>query len=81
MTFPVDPAWAVTVGVAGRADVVDVPRCGGGDVSWDECCPEMGVIRGLPVSRMWIASMPIMWAMLRWTCLVWCRLLNDLAPC
>ena len=36
MTFPADPPGAVTVGVAGRADVVGVPKCGGGDVGWDD---------------------------------------------
>ena len=33
------PCWllvAVAVGVAGLADVVDVPKCGGGDVGWDD---------------------------------------------
>ena len=36
MAFPADPAGAVTIGVAGLADVVDVPKCGGGDVRWDD---------------------------------------------
>ena len=55
-TFPADPAGAVAVGVTGLADVVDVP----GVVvvmlvGMIECCPEIGVARGLPVSRTWIA--------------------------
>ena len=36
MTFPADPAGAVTVGVAGRTDVVDVLKCGGGDIDWND---------------------------------------------
>ena len=36
MAFPADPAGAVTIGVAGLADMVDVPKWGGGDASWDD---------------------------------------------
>ena len=36
MTFLADPAGAVAVGVAGLAEVVDVPKCGSGDVGWND---------------------------------------------
>ena len=36
MAFPTYPAGAVTVGVTGLADVVDVPKCVGGDIRWND---------------------------------------------
>ena len=82
MTFPADPAGAVAVGVAGLVNVVDVPKCGGGDVSWDDrMLLGNGIAHGLPVSWTRIASMLIMWAVLRWRCLVGRRLLDAPAPC